>query len=293
MALRLRPGSLAPALRAACARALASGALQPIVTDEERIADGAAVFILRSVASLARKAEAGTEDRGRNPFLPPEPELFVAEVSDRHYCLLNKYNVIDGHLLLVTRQFEHQETLLAPGDFEALAACMAEFEALAFYNGGAAAGASQPHKHLQLVPLPLAPDLPPVPLECLWPDVAEERIQCSPALPFRHALIGLPGEWGAPSAMAPRLRERYGRLLAATGIGSVTVAGELRQSAPYDLLLTRRWMLLVPRSRERYAGVSVNSLGFAGSLFVAGREKLDTLRRMGPMNLLREVALPA
>jgi len=37
-----------------------------------------------------------------------------------------------------------------------------------FYNAGRVAGASQARKHLQLVPLPLAPEVPaPTPLEPL------------------------------------------------------------------------------------------------------------------------------
>ena len=40
-------------------------------------------------------------------------------------------------------------------DFDALARGLAAIDGLAFYNGGTVAGASQPHKHLQLVPVPL------------------------------------------------------------------------------------------------------------------------------------------
>ena len=38
---------------------------------------------------------------------------------------------------------------------EEMNAILAEFDGLGFYNGGETAGASQPHKHLQIVPLPL------------------------------------------------------------------------------------------------------------------------------------------
>jgi ATP adenylyltransferase len=33
-------------------------------------------------------------------------------------------------------------------------------DALCFYNSGPASGASQPHKHVQIIPLPLIPDAP-------------------------------------------------------------------------------------------------------------------------------------
>jgi len=78
----------------------------------------------------------------------------------------------------------------------------------------------------------------------------------------------------------------------AAGVGSVTVDGRLHQNAPYNLLLTPHWMLVVPRSSEDVAGIAVNSLGFAGSFFVKNEEQLAVLRRIGPMTVLRRVGLP-
>ena len=92
-----------------------------------------------------------------NPFLPYDADLWVTDISQTHICLLNKFNVIENHILVVTRVFEDQESLLTAEDFEAMWICMAEFDGLAFYNSGPIAGASQQHKHLQIVPLPLAP----------------------------------------------------------------------------------------------------------------------------------------
>ena len=96
-------------------------------------------------------------------------------VSGTHVAILNKFNVVDRHLLIVTREFEEQRSLLTPRDFEAWWRCLGEYESIGFYNGGAEAGASQPHKHLQLVPLPLAPLGPAVPIEPLLPEVPGEQ----------------------------------------------------------------------------------------------------------------------
>ena len=62
------------------------------------------------------------------------------------------------------------------------------------------------------------------------------------------------------------------------------------QSRPYNLLVTRRWMMAVPRARERWDGVSVNALGFAGSLLVRDAGELARLRAAGPMRVLAAVA---
>ncbi|MCP4627728.1 MAG: phosphorylase, partial [bacterium] len=129
-------------------RALEIGALKPILTDSEFVRDGGFDFLVRIILNLERKAEdretrakvGGPAKEKVNPFLPYEQDMFVADISDTHVCLLNKFNVIDHHLLVVTRAFEDQEMLLTVRDFEAILACMAQFEGLAFYNGGEAAG---------------------------------------------------------------------------------------------------------------------------------------------------------
>jgi ATP adenylyltransferase len=276
--------------------ALASGAMQPIETEQIGIEDGGVRFVVRKVSSLARKElarrAAGSGPAPVNPFLPPEPELLVGEISDAHLAVLNKFNVIERHLLIVTRRFEHQECLLNRDDFAALAACMAQIGGLGFYNGGTDAGASQPHKHLQRVPLPLADDGPALPLEALMP-VDPQGIAVLQGLTFDHAWAPLSaGLFDSADAAGAVIDDLYRRLLERVGLGAVRVGDEERQSAPYNLLLTRRWMLLVPRSREHYEGISVNALGFAGSLFVKDDGQLELVRRVGPMNVLRGVARP-
>jgi ATP adenylyltransferase len=102
----------------------------------------------------------------------------------------------------------------------------------------------------------------------------------SGALPFLHAF--------APLADLGEMHARYRELLARCGI---TALAEEKQSAPYNLLATRRWMLVVPRRRERAEGISINALGFAGSLFVRNDDELERVRRARPMNILRMVTL--
>ena len=104
---QLAAGALLPAIARCSRHALECGAMQPIETVEELVRDAGVGFIVRRVSSLARKDEngrrAGLEQRPpANPFLPHEPNLLVADVSDTHLALLNKFNVIDNHLLIVT-----------------------------------------------------------------------------------------------------------------------------------------------------------------------------------------------
>ena len=275
--LTLEPGSLWPALQARVEHALRCGALQPIATERAELEEAGIRFVVRVLAHLERKARAGFAQArtGHNPFLPYNEDLFVADISQTHLCLLNKFNVLDHHLLLVTRAYEEQESLLTPGDFEALAFCMAEFDALGFYNSDAVAGASQGHKHLQLVPVPLGagPERLPV-----------EGALRAKRLPFVHAAERVDAFDGAA------LHETYQQLLRALHLEGPE--GAVSASSSYNLLVTREWMVLVPRERHEVEGVPVNALGFGGALLVRNRQQLAELRRQGPFDLLRRAGRP-
>jgi ATP adenylyltransferase len=293
----LQPGTLRTAVTQATLKALASHALTPIDTEQEEIEDGGICFLVRRVSSLAHKADARVEGQAAkpvDPFLPYDPLLFVAHISQTHTVLLNKFPVLEQHLLIVTRAFEHQETPLNTGDFAALAACMVEFRGLGFYNGGREAGASQEHKHLQLAPLPLGPGQHELPIEPLLRTArTSSGIGTVPGLPFRHAYAILTAAmWAQPERAGELLAELYRDLCRTAGIEEQDADGGRRQRAPYNLLLTCEWMLLVPRSREHYASISVNALGFAGSLLVKDKAQLERVRNTGPMRVLREVTLP-
>ncbi|RKE37727.1 ATP adenylyltransferase [Paraburkholderia sp. BL23I1N1] len=298
--LLLQPGTLWPAILRQTEHALRCGALRPIETVQALIEDHGIRFLVRQVSSIARK-EATRKARGVtagtcsaiNPFLPYDPDLFVSDLSDTHVALLNKFNVIDHHLLIVTRSFKSQDTLLDLTDFAAWIACMAEFDGLGFYNGGAQAGASQNHKHLQIVPLPLGDSGPPLPIESVLESARMEgAIGEVPGLPFRHAFAPLEPASAGSTHAAHAAFDCYHALLEAVGLRAIEVNGELHHSAPYNLLVSPRWMLLVPRTSERVEGISVNALGFAGSLFVRDAAQMQVIERLGPMTVLQRAAVP-
>ncbi len=300
--LLAQPGALWARLTACTERALRSGALQPIATAYERVEQAGIPFILRMLANLVRKEQAAKE-RTRppaggacNPFLPYDPDLFVTEISATHLGLLNKFNVLDHHLLIVTRAFEEQDRLLNRHDFEALWACLHAIDGLGFYNGGRIAGASQRHKHLQLVPLPLAPQGPAIPIAAAFTGLdCNDSIDIAPLLPFRHAFVRFePQRVQAPVEAAAVTLELYRRMLRAVGLldCATMVAEDQRQTGPYNLLVTRTWMLLAPRSQECFDTVPVNALGFAGALLVRNEQQARVVKAQGPLTVLQQVALP-
>jgi ATP adenylyltransferase len=283
-------GSLWQKLKTQTQYGLSTGALQPIETATEYVEAAGIRFLVRVLANLSRKEKA-RKQQGKsapsNPFLPYEQDLYVTDISSTHLCLLNKFNVVDHHFLIVTREFEPQENWLTLADFDALTRCLDEVDGLGFFNGGKTAGASQPHKHLQVVPL-VDMELP-IEVAIAQTKPQSGKLQ-SPLLPFDHAIAHLdPIDATANyNKTAQSYLDSYQKLLSAVGIDSSNDwKGE--QTAAYNLLCTQRWMMIVPRSQEKYAGISVNSLGFAGSLLVKNKEKLEQLKQLGPIELLQQV----
>ncbi|KAJ1914477.1 bifunctional AP-4-A phosphorylase/ADP sulfurylase [Mycoemilia scoparia] len=89
-----------------------------------------------------------------NPFKPYDPKLYVEDLGDSHILLLNKFCVVPNHTLIVTKQFREQGERLSIEDFNAVVSAVSRQSCplIAFYNSGPESGASQPHKHLQLLP---------------------------------------------------------------------------------------------------------------------------------------------
>ncbi|MEM9118664.1 MAG: phosphorylase [Cyanobacteria bacterium P01_F01_bin.56] len=292
------PDALWPLVQRTTHEALASGALQSITTHTRILEDAGIPFRVRLVDSLARKAKAQEKPRDRaqkqieNPFLPYEEALFVANLSSTHACLLNKFNVVDHHLLMITRDYVSQQTWLTLEDFVALARCLHEIEGLGFYNSGPAAGASQHHKHLQLIPLPQDERARNLPITTAIPEgfAAISEPQSLPTLPFQHRWQSLTTAWLPDyDRIGTELLQTYRGLLTDLGIN----LAEPTPTQPYNLLVTRDWMMVVGRSQPSYENIGVNSLGYAGCLLVKTPAEFEQLTQIGPLNLLTEVGLPS
>lgn len=291
--MRLETGTLWKRTIEQTDRALACGALHTIPTDYELVEQAGIRFLVREISNLARKDAAKktphkTPGKDFNPFLPYDENMFVADISDTHVCLLNKFNVVEHHLLIVTRAFEEQESLLTLSDFQAMWIALAEIDGLAFYNSGKTAGASQRHKHLQLVPLPLVPNGEAIPIRSMLANaVFEGMVGTIPSFPFVHAFVKLnPDGVRSPEEAGKTTLECYRTLMQTVGLWDEKSD---RPLGPYNFLATREWMLIVPRSQENFAGIEVNSLGFAGALLVRNEDQMKIMKDNGPLNVLKTV----
>lgn len=252
------------------------GSLIPLVTHLVHDASWAP-FQLRRLCSPTPK-HLGAAGPRVNPFLPWEPPLEVERLARSHVLLLNKYPVQAGHVLLITQRWAPQNGWLDPADWGAVVAVDEDTSGLWFFNSCAEAGASQPHRHLQL--LPRHRGEPSCPLE--------------PALRAQLQGEAAPWRWAyrlwrrQPGETASALAAHYRRGAISLGLGDPAEAGNPRH--PYNLLFCRDWFLMIRRRREHAAGFSLNALGFAGYLLRTEHSDLDWLRLHGPWALLEAVA---
>jgi len=261
--------------------ASASGALVPLDTTlTHLIGDGGSRFELRHLLSATPKHLRASGPKP-NPFLPWDQRLEVDRIGDSHVVILNKYPVQTSHMLLITQDWQPQTGWLSMEDWRSLARIDATTTGLWFFNSGPDAGASQPHRHLQLLPR-----------------AAGERI-CARDDWFRRCAQNT-----TMSAQDPLLRSSRVAAISSTLTGEtlqelyLALADDLGLGHPttddcprgaYNLLLSRQWMAIVRRRREGIRGFSVNALGFAGSLLSTEASDRQWIQRSGPEALLQAV----
>ena len=261
--------------------ATASGALVPLDTSLTHLmGEGGSRFELRHLLSATPKHLRASGPKP-NPFLPWDQRLEVDQIGDSHVVILNKYPVQTSHMLLITQDWQPQTGWLSMEDWQSLARIDATTTGLWFFNSGPAAGASQPHRHLQLLPR-----------------AAGERI-CARDGWFRRC-----AQDATTSVQDPLLRSSRVAAISSTLEGEtlhdlyLALAQDLGLGHPntddcprgaYNLLLSREWMAIVRRRREGIRGFSVNALGFAGSLLSTEASDRQWIQDSGPEALLQAV----
>ncbi|RHZ78615.1 hypothetical protein Glove_158g54 [Diversispora epigaea] len=268
-----------------------------------------------------------------DPFAPYDQQLFVEEY-EKYIILLNKYCIIPKHLLVVTKEYESQANPLNPNDFDALWHCMKQIKSqksLAFYNCGELSGASQSHKHMQILTLS---DEPPMssPI-CTIQDKKPGEIFELAELPFIHYLSfidpqklcdnessddkssddkssddkssddkssdGEPGQYLNKlfhSMLSILIESLHNQLLSSEG-GEEEEEEKKGKSSfrtlSYNFIMTQKWMMIVPRCNSTHElQIDINSLGFAGMLLAKSEDELECIKGVGVMKFLKEVAIP-
>lgn len=279
--------------------AICSGALESIPTRcfERQVVLGSEILRLqiRVVANLARKSKATRDAASQvknpgdfDPFLPYEPALYVGELTGHYRCLLNKFNVMDHHILMVTKQFADQREPLNDEDFLVALICLQAQPGLVFFNGGPDAGSSITHRHLQMIPLTDTDSGHP--FEQLFKQLSlpVDNIKKSP-LPFPHRVTrthypisNLPDEI---RRCAERNCRNYHKILNELKLD--ILADGLAPA--HNLLMTRDHLWVVPRNQGSFNHLAINALGFAGTILVKDDHQLTQLDQIGCLELLKSV----
>ncbi|CAL1707231.1 unnamed protein product [Somion occarium] len=245
-----------------------------------------------------------------DPFAPPHnANLLIGELKDEdesedYVVLFNKYSVVPHHILLVTKEFHSQTAPLLPSDLVQtykllLAARDAGRKFFAFYNCGTLSGASQPHKHLQL--LPIDPDGPPVERLARKAKLeVPERPFALSTLPYANHIRRLPSSLSSstPSTELSHILSAAFMSLLDLAISTIRHDPNYPIGPPsYNVILTLEHMHVIPRRGETYTlhetgeELSVNALGFAGTLLVKSERELEAVRKESIGSILRGVGL--
>jgi ATP adenylyltransferase len=246
-------------------QALLSGSLMPISTDPKVLIENGISYYLHLKNDNSKKKFA-PKPKDFNPFLPYDEDMFVATAGEHHVCLLNKFPVLAPHLLICSNTFVEQTAPLERSDFAAWILGYDDPDVLGFYNGGFAAGASQPHRHMQLVKT----------------DNPLQRLTVSGQLPFEHHMFAY------DQLDADTLIADYNRAMARLGL--LLPLEKTKQCKPYNILLTSRWMLVLPRSANNIEGIFANGINYSGHFLLTNEAQVQWLEEYGVLTFLTQCA---
>ena len=262
-------------------KAVNSRAVIPLNTIKYKSSEESCDFELRFLKSPIPKylIEYGPK---RNPFIPWDNRLEIQPVNDKHTLILNKYPVQIGHMLLITNSWEPQNGWLNEVDFQAIRNVDNDTTGLWFFNSSKEAGASQPHRHFQLLPRHYNERIcPRYDWFCsLLNNTVDSNSEIS------HCISIRPRNKNKDSTLND-LFNSYKSMVSELDIGEIDLIN--KPSKPYNLLITSKWIALIKRKTDRSNGFSINGLGFAGYFLGTKNSDIDTLIKFGPERILKNV----
>ncbi len=262
-------------------RAETCHALVPLKTTYKELLDfNDRIFELRFL--IDRFPNVITHGPRNNPFNPWDNRLEVSSIGNEHVLILNKYPVQKGHMLLITKDWQPQSGWLSKSDWNAVSLVEKDTQGLWFFNSGKKSGASQPHRHIQLLPRSSSEIV--CPRDYWFRQLIDNGNRHNSILERSTSVKRLKYNVNRRSLS---LYESYLELTDKVGIGNPTKNSQ--PLSPYNIILTRDWMSIIKRKKESSAGFSINALGFAGYLLSTSTSNNNYLDKYGPDKLLEEV----
>ncbi|OAA39575.1 Histidine triad-like motif protein [Beauveria brongniartii RCEF 3172] len=326
------PARLPELIKAAFAKALSNGDLFYFATHAQDVRVGALTFQLRFSPSLTNKPKAppkreAAETTPSKPFDPfayttPPPPLFVSDIGPAHFLVLNKFAIVPGHFILATRAYKPQTDVLEADDLHATLACLRAYQEaaspaplssdndddgedgalFAFFNCGEHSGASQPHRHIQMLPVTAMRE--GLPADSTWRVLATQINEGGAAAPFMTFSQRITLDTSQEHLHAAYLRLYAQAVRAVKGKESeVSTTGEAAIS--YNLAMTRDRLVLCPRRAEGdvvrdpdtgdvVGEVSLNGTMLAGTALVKAEAEWEALCKdpRALTTVLKSVGIP-
>jgi len=218
----------------------------------------------------------------RNPFIPWDKRLEIQPVNEKHTLILNKYPVQIGHILLITNKWKPQNGFLNIDDFDAINNVDNDTTGLWFFNSCKEAGASQPHRHFQLLPRHCNEIICP---RYTWFCSLLNNMKDNNSL-ISHC-ISIKRRNKNQESNTNDLFNLYKSMINEMNLGVIDVNNQ--PNKPYNLLITPEWIALITRKKDRSNGFNINALGFAGYFLGTNKSEVETLIKFGPESILKNV----
>ncbi|KAK4083632.1 uncharacterized protein Triagg1_1294 [Trichoderma aggressivum f. europaeum] len=325
------PANLHELVKATFSKALSTNELHYFPTQVTILQVNSIPFQLRFSPSLANKPKGPPPDPSQprkpfDPFASPPASLFVTDLGPSHFLVLNKFAVVPEHFILATKEYKLQTHLLEESDLEATLACIDAYEQakqdgassspkeskddglFAFFNGGQHSGASQPHRHIQLLPVSRMKD--GLDTGSSW-DVLAQQADKLDKTPFVVFSEPISTETSPASLHAAYLRlykkacQAVAQHSGATSSASdeIPTTGEARIS--YNMAMTKDSIVICPRLSEGseikssetsspIGSLALNGTLLAGTALVKSEAEWDALKKSpgGLLAVLKSIGVP-
>lgn len=237
--------------------------------------------------------------KNNNPFLPPfENGIFITDLKKTHRLIFNKYMITKEHVLIVTRIFEPQFFEITKEDLEKSYLLLKTLNGFCFFNSDKRAGASQRHKHLQIVPNKnfetfYLQEIREIILKSykFGRKSSTEKIEDVEDLEFpifegfKYSFV----KFREFNAYKESIEEFSVFLKNVFDFCMRNLDNESNEFS-FNLIFGDNWMLVVLRKNERIFGkISMNALGVLGNILVKNVELFDFVSTKSPSAIIEEI----
>jgi ATP adenylyltransferase/5',5'''-P-1,P-4-tetraphosphate phosphorylase II len=240
-------------------------------------------------AVVASQADSKPEKFGPGSDIHKDhPDQVIDSINNTHILALNAYPVFrPQYLLLTLDSYRSQDE---PMDLQDFAASWKFLHStpdphFVMYNCTKDAGCSRYHKHMQILKRPELANIDNSRSFRFFPDVKGSQHH-APYVYFLHQLDHVRTE-GAEAIFS-----EYTELLRQCRKVHGLHENDTKSLCPHNVLLVKEWLIVIPRQRGSYGGVSANAAGMMGMPTIADKSSFQAWIDKGPTHILQQLGVP-